>query len=289
MTDPALSDATTIAQIVKTYPALCAHVVDLPYRLCSPSAQDPRNMRVWRDATGATIGFAIVQREFSTLDWAIAPKHSPMREQIFNWAIQRLTAIRAERENDLGFLIGSRDPNDDLILGADFIDDGWAMRHLSMSLTGALPEPKVPEGIRIRPLAGLAETGVYVALHRSAFDSRNMSVEWRARTLAHPAYQPSLDLVAEDEDGKLLAFCIGWMDSVQGIRTGQIEPLGVLPEAQKRGIGRAILLAALRQMRTLGCEIAEIDAESTNSASNHLYESVGFTERWRTHQFFRLF
>lgn len=289
MTNPAPSDAATIAQFVRTHPASCAHVVDLPYRLCSPSAQDPRNLRVWHDDAGEAIGFAIVQREFSALDWAVQPQHPDLREAIFRWAVQRLQAIRAERAEDFGFLIGSRDPIDRFVAGAEFIADDWAMRHLSMPLSASLSEPQVPDGVRIRPLAGLAEVDAYVALHRSAFGSRNMTIEWRTRTLSHPAYDPSLDFVAEDQEGKLLAFCIGWKDIVQGTRIGQIEPLGVLPDAQKRGIGRAILLSVLQRMRTSGCEFAEIDAESTNSASNHLYESAGFTERFRSHQFFRSF
>lgn len=284
-----LSAIDHIAQFTHTYPDACDHVVDLPYRLCSPSAQDERNAYVWTDEAGSVTGFGLIQLQFSTLDWAVAPGHDDLSAEIFAWALTRLAAIRAEREQDIGFLFGSRTPNDPAVISAGFEDDQWAMRHLSMPLTEQLAQPKRLEGIRIRPLGGVEEVEAYVSLHRAAFDTRNMSVEWRARTLAHPAYQPALDFVAEDAEGKLVAFCIGWMSEVAGVKTGQIEPLGVLPALHGRGIGRAILLTVLQAMRQRGCIAARVDAESANPASNALYESVGFAEFARTHQHFRWF
>jgi ribosomal protein S18 acetylase RimI-like enzyme len=281
--------AADITRFVQMYPNACDHVVDLPYRLCSPAAQDPRNIRVWRDETGKPIAFAIIQLQFSTLDWAVAPGHSHLTSEVFAWASARLKQIRAERDQDFGFLIGSSSADDPTVIASGFEDDGWSTRHLSMPLTVQLPSPVVPQGFQIRPLAGRAEVEAYVSLHQTAFDTRNMSVEWRSHVLAHSAYQPLLDLVAENNEGKLVAFCVGWAVDVKGVKTGQIEPLGVLPEEQGKGIGRAILLSALHRMQTLGCETARVDAQSMNAASNRLYESVGFTEDWRSHQYFRLF
>jgi ribosomal protein S18 acetylase RimI-like enzyme len=281
--------AAEITRFVQIYPDACEHVVDLPYRLCSPSAQDPQNIRIWRDDAGRTIAFALIQLQFSTLDWAVAPGHSHLKSDLFDWALGRLKQVRAEREDDFGFLIGSPHANDSSVIAAGFEDDGWSTRHLSMPLTAQLAQPVVPEPVRIRPLAGQAEVEAYVSLHRAVFETRNMSVEWRSRTLAHPAYQPALDLVAEDTAGKLVAFCIGWAAEVKGIKTGQIEPLGVLPEAQGRGVGHAILLSALHRMQALGCAAARVDAQDMNAASNGLYEAVGFVEDGHTYQYFRLF
>lgn len=287
MTQPSISEATAILRFVQDHPDACDHVVDLPYRLCSPSAQDERNFAVWRDDAGGVIGFAILQLQFSTVDWAVAPGHGHLTNHIFSWTLDRLHAVRAERDPHYGFLLGSHLADDPAITALGFADDEWSMLHLSMPLPPQPIQPAALEGIRIRPLAGLPEADAYVSLHRAAFQTRNMSLEWRTRILAHPAYQPSLDLVAEDETGKLVAFCVGWADEVAGVKTGQIEPLGVLPEAQKRGIGRAILLTVLARMQAMGCQSVRIDAESANPASTHLYESVGFTEFARTYQYFR--
>jgi ribosomal-protein-alanine N-acetyltransferase len=105
----------------------------------------------------------------------------------------------------------------------------------------------------------------------------------------HPLYQPQLDLVAESADGKLAAFCIGWLAQIDASTVGQIEPLGVLPMFQGKGLGRAILSESLQRFKHLGAKQLLIDAESTNRASQSLYESVGFIERSRTYKYFRIF
>jgi hypothetical protein len=45
------------------------HVVDFEYRLCSPSAQIPENSCLWTLPTGDIVGFAIIQRQFWTIDY----------------------------------------------------------------------------------------------------------------------------------------------------------------------------------------------------------------------------
>jgi ribosomal protein S18 acetylase RimI-like enzyme len=116
-----------------------------------------------------------------------------------------------------------------------------------------------------------------------------MSVEWRAKILTHPAYQPQLDLIVEAADGALVAFCIGWLGETDGITTGQIEPLGVLPDFHRQGLGRAILLDSLRRFYAMGAQRVLIDAENNNAASRQLYEGSGFSVATKTVKYFRLF
>lgn len=132
-----------------------------------------------------------------------------------------------------------------------------------------------PENFTIRELAGAAEVEAYVALHRAAFGTENMTVGWRRRTLSHPLYRPDLDLVAVANDGTLAAFCIGWFDPVR--RVGQIEPLGVHPDRQHMGLGRAILAEALARLRALGAESVLVDAYNVGDAALATYQSAGFT------------
>lgn len=48
-----------------------------------------------------------------------------------------------------------------------------------------------------------------VDLHQTAFNSRAMQVEWRARTLTMPQYRTDLDLFIVNVDDQPVAFCIG--------------------------------------------------------------------------------
>src|SRR3712207_2105158 len=98
------------------------------------------------------------------------------------------------------------------------------------------PPAPLPAGFAIRSLAAPDDIASYVATHRAAFGSINMQVGWRRRTTEGPAYTADLDLVVEAPDGRIVAFCVGWITSpaitATGSRAAQIEPLGVLPDFQ---------------------------------------------------------
>jgi len=72
-----------------------------------------------------------------------------------------------------------------------------------------------------------------------------------------------------------------------GIRRGWVIAVGVLPEFQRRGIGRAIVAQSLRQFRDAGLDSARlgVDAENAHGALG-LYESLGFSvvERGRIYR-----
>jgi len=72
-----------------------------------------------------------------------------------------------------------------------------------------------------------------------------------------------------------------------GIRRGWVIAVAVLPEFQRRGIGRAIVTQSLRQFREAGLTSARlgVDAENAHGALG-LYESLGFSvvERGRIYR-----
>jgi ribosomal protein S18 acetylase RimI-like enzyme len=271
------------------YPSACFHTVDMPYRLCSPAAQDPANSRLWTDAEDEVLGFDLVQLPFSTLDWATRPGDEQLHDEIVAWGVARLEEVAGQRSGGLGFLLDSRSDRDPVAARNSFELDDWYIRNLAMKFMSSPLVPSTPSGFYIHPLNGEAEVAAYVALHRAAFQTRNMSSDWRTRILFHPRYQPQLDLIAEAADGRLAAFCIGWLDESDGDVVGQIEPVGVLPEFQGQGLGRAILLESLQRFYEVGAKRVLIDAESNNPASQHLYEAVGFREFNRTYKYFRRF
>lgn len=282
------SDLDTILTFVQQHLRDFFHVVDMPYRLCSPAAQDAQNVRLW-EVEDEVVGFCVVQLPFSTLDWAVRPGYEALADEVVGWVVERLQMVANERQEGFGFLFDSRMENDQLPLRHGFVLDDWHIRNLAQELVPTRAAVAVPEGFTLRPLRGQAEADDYAKLHREAFNTRNMSTDWRERTIRHAMYQPDLDLVIEDEQGRLAAFCIGWAGEVKGEHVGQIEPVGVLPEYQKRGLGRAILETNLHRMAARGIRRVLIDAESYNPASQHLYETAGFREISRAVKYFRRF
>lgn len=141
-----------------------------------------------------------------------------------------------------------------------------------------IPDPvKLSNGFHLRPSNGTLEVDAYVALHRAVFESKNMTTEWRARTLQRPEYIPDLDLVCVAPNGQLAAFCICWLDkSVNGNITGQIEPLGVHADFRKLGLGKAILAEGLKRLSEKGARNIYVQTDNYRNAAFKLYESAGF-------------
>ena len=59
-------------------------------------------------------------------------------------------------------------------------------------------------------------------------------------------YRRDLDLVAADETGAVVAFCTIWYDDVA--RSGYYEPVGTMPEHQRRGLCTALLHEGMRRL-----------------------------------------
>jgi len=133
---------------------------------------------------------------------------------------------------------------------------------------------QVPGGITIRPLAGPAEVPAYVAAHRAAFGSQDMTVAWRSATLTMPGYEPELDLVAVAGDGTVAGFCVTWLDRRR--RAAQAEPAGVVPRFRRLGVARALLDEAARRAARQDATALYVEPDDANAAALAAYAAAGF-------------
>jgi mycothiol synthase len=270
-----------IRELVYAYPGENLHVADLPYRLCAPSAQGPENVRLFEDASGHLLAFGIVQAAWGTLDYFIRPaaRGKGIEDALMTWALARFQRLTDARGRDLDWWIDTRAELPDraaLAARYGFTDAGWSLVHLRRPLDVPLPNPRMPEGFTLRPLAGADEAAACAALQRAAFASANMTTEWRLRTLAVPEYLPELDLVAVAPDGRLAAFCLCWLHAAA--HEAQVEPMAVHPDFQQLGLGHALLYEAFRRMRTLGATTASVESYANSGPALALYTSADFRE-----------
>lgn len=289
-------DLERMLALVRAFPHHQRHVIDLPYRLCSPSLDRPENVRHWLDAGGSLLAWAAWQQPFITLDYALHPQASAgLEEEIVLWGIRRFEALARERGRVLDYVIDARE--DDLPRRALLERHGfrpsahWRQHHLRRALREPVPPAPLPAGFALRPLAGVSEVAAAVALHRAAFESENMTEVWRLRIVRSPHYSPNLDVVATAPNGRLAAFCLCWLDRTDAGRiAGQVEPLGVHPAFKGLGLGRAVLLEGLRRMREAGAAEAHIEVDSVNAAARRLYTVHGaFTPLYTALKFYRAF
>jgi mycothiol synthase len=278
-----VGDLHRITNLVLAFPSEHLHVVDRPYRLSSWALETPRNVCLWEDEAGQLVGFAMLQLPWHALDYAFLPsvRETSIEQDIIDWAHKRAAEIAQERQDTFELYVSIPEHNlaqRALFESLGFAPEEWFTIHMARPLDDPIPAPEVPAGYTIRPLAGASEVEGYVELHRAAFDTKNMTTEWRYRSLQAPEYIADIDLVAVAPDGQLAAFCICWFN--QSLKQGQIEPLGVHPSAQQHGLGRAILHEALRRLQQTGAETALVDSYSVSDPARALYESAGFQPQY---------
>jgi len=161
---------------------------------------------------------------------------------------------------------------------------------MARALDGPIPEPGVPEGFGVRPLAG-DELEAWLALYAEAFGPRTAALrKWRAyRT--DPDYDRTLDLVAVDRQGELAAMGTCSVASLEAARSprpeGRTEPIAVRERYRGRGLGRAMVLSGLRLLQARGMAVAALTTEVSNAPARRLYESLGYREIYRARWYAR--
>lgn len=280
------NDKSSMSALVHRFPAEHLHVADLPYRLSSWGFDDPANVELWFDNAQQLVAWAALQTPFWALDYAYDPSAGPhLHRHVLAWADARAREMQDTPSGRSAWYVNVFAEQADrireleeagFISQANLGEDAWSkvlMQRLAPMPVATCP---LPPGFVIRPLAGECEVDAYVALHRAAFGTDNMTAAWRARTLHHPDYCAELDLVAVAPDGRLAAFCIGWLDTHIEPTRGQIEPLGVHPDFRHLGLGRAVLSECLRRLYEHGVEHIYVETDNYRDAALELYESTGF-------------
>jgi GNAT superfamily N-acetyltransferase len=276
-------DRGLVAELIAAAPYPGRHCIDYPWRLSAHEPASP-DVRLWIGDDGLLVGLAAWQIWWATLDFYIrpGPVAPEVESALFTWAAGRFQELDAERGRPLPYWVEAHEddlPRLSLLARLGYtLDDDYRYILFSLPLrrpeAPLLPPATLPDGFALRPLAGIQEVEAYVAVHRRAFASTSMTAAWRARTLRMPGYKPELDLVATTPDGRLAGFCVGWLAPERQI--AQIEPLGVDPQFQGLGLGRALLLEMLRRFAAHSAGQAQVETESSRSPARSLYEAIGF-------------
>jgi ribosomal protein S18 acetylase RimI-like enzyme len=90
-----------------------------------------------------------------------------------------------------------------------------------------------------------------------------------------------LDCVVEAPDGRLVAYCLAWLDSANAV--GELEPVRTHPDFRRLGLASVVCRFALRRLREEGATRAVVyaDVDPANPGPKALYESIGFVETSR--------
>jgi ribosomal protein S18 acetylase RimI-like enzyme len=258
------------------------HIVDMPYRIASVWQDHDCEIGIWEQA-GRVSAWALFQPAWWNLDYAVHPaiRGSELEQEIFAWGQDQMHkyAWRTEEEFWGSVEIFEDSPNAGATIknleAVGFTPFEWSIFRFELDLTQKLAPVQLPKGYKVRPLQGESEVQAYVAIHQAAFDSARMTSAWRQRILQQPAYRPEMDLIVENDANVPVGFCICWL---QG-DVGQIEPLGVHPDYQGLGLGKALELSAYQTLKNHGARLIKVDHASYNENAIALSLKTGFRKR----------
>jgi ribosomal protein S18 acetylase RimI-like enzyme len=283
--------AAMIDLLTRSRPA--AHIADFPgiYDLrelmLQPEIQE--NTWLWYGDDGRLQAFAITDTRYRNVYFEIAPEiwSDEIAREIFTWGAACIQKAHTEAAEPLTLDTSCREDDEKrlaLLRRHGFAPDGVRTLSLARSLHDLIPEPGLPDGFYIRPVAGEAEAETLVALHQAAFGTANMTLTERLAMMRAPEYDRELDLIAVAPDGRFAAFCVGSISAEENGRSGQqlgyTDPVGTHPDFQRRGLARALLLTCMSLLRQRGMETAVLSTNSQNIAMQKTAESVGFQIQW---------
>jgi mycothiol synthase len=142
------------------------------------------------------------------------------------------------------------------------------------------PDPiRIPEGVILRAFRPGADDDAWLRVNNRAFanhpDQGGWVVEILARRMAEPWFDPAGFLLAW-RGAALAGFCWTKVHDAPE-RLGEIFVIGVDPDAQGIGLGRALVLAGLDHLaRVRDCPNGILYVAAANDPAVSLYESIGF-------------
>ena len=150
----------------------------------------------------------------------------------------------------------------------------WQMRR---SLGQPLDAPALPAGRALRTFVPGQDEDEWLKLNGRAFAKHPEQGSWTRHDLdlreREPWFDPAGFFIAE-RDGRMTGF--HWT-KVHSPDLGEVYVVGVDPDEQGSGLGRALTLAGLRHLRDLGVDQAMLYVDEDNVPAIRMYEGLGFT------------
>jgi ribosomal protein S18 acetylase RimI-like enzyme len=233
---------------------------------------DNSQLRLWfDDAALVAWGWSTGWRIPGGLSYELRPGYEAVLDELIGWAEPSRTTVKHGDTKSIETLQRHGFAHDP---AAPWIR--WNSRALD-----TIADPHVPSGYRLATMAEYGDFASRSAAHRSAFAPSRFTDEVYETVRREAPWRATLDCVVVDSGGAVAAYALAWLDEPN--RVGELEPVGVRDDQQRRGLGRAVCLYALHQLRAHGARTALVGSRGDDEypGPRALYESIGFRELWR--------
>jgi mycothiol synthase len=228
----------------------------------------------------AVIGYAQLSRGSGSwsVEYVVHPQRRGELEQIGH---DLLSAALAEVAADGGGHVHLWVPKPTAATDRVALDLGLRRGRELLQLRRALPlEAELLAGpdVTTRPFRPGSDEQAWLALNARAFADHPEQGAWALDTLLDRESQDWFDpegFLLYEEGARLGAFCWTKVHEEEG-PAGEIYVIGVDPDLQGRGLGRALLRAGLRHLQGLPVPVAMIYVDADNAPARRLYEAFGF-------------
>lgn len=259
------------------------HPGDIPHRIFNALRRDdPHHLvHIWEDNDGEIAAWTLLDPQGGGFDPQISPAVRDaipaLEHELILWSeealIDLMTRSRSESTSIETEAFVDDAPRTVLLRRLGWVRQGDGPIVLGRRDLGHIRVPELPSGFRLRNVKGLEEAAALADLHSMGFGSTWTPEQYR-RVMESPGYDRDREFVAEAPNGELAAFCVVWPDEIN--RIGLFEPVAVHPDYRRRRLGRAVLRAGMREMKSWGMESAEVMYEVDNPGAGPLYGGEGF-------------
>jgi mycothiol synthase len=237
---------------------------------------------LWETEAREVAAYAVIP--FTTsLRFGILPQYhdTALQRAILSWGLTLLS----ERSRAAFLMVRCHEQDVELktaLTEEGFVPQPYQDVYLTRPLKSFPVAPDLPAGFRLQAGVSVDEHAAYQGLHEAIF-GQGMGMD--EHYSSH--YQPELDLLAVAPDGTFAAVCFCSMDQVADSdhveRIGDVGLLAVHPAYRRLGLGRALLLTAMRRVHERGAWHMVVETENEDSPAMKLYRAEGFQPRspWR--------
>ena len=229
-----------------------------------------RNVQLWRAPDGTLAAFAICEYGEGDLFWQVHPDHNTVEPWMLAWMEEVWAVGRGEL---VLHSLETETARADLLRSHGFVAQGDSGVMRGYDLTRPYPPPEVPPGFVITDLATNGDIDAHIlAVHTAFHHHPQINRAWYAGKRLAPSLDPAWDITVVAPDGRHASFATVYRDPTS--RVAEIDPIGTQPDFQRRGLARAVILAALQRLAAAGYLLAYIGAAPEPAPSNRLYAGL---------------